>query len=78
VLGVRQGGLRSALIDSWCILMNGACQYSIVILFVSVKKVNGFNLHFHDVGFDVLTAVVMKSSTFWDVISCSLLKISLR
>jgi hypothetical protein len=59
--------------------MNGACRYSTVILFVSVKEVNGFNLqHFRDVGSDVLTAMIMKSSTFWYIIACSLLKIRLR
>jgi hypothetical protein len=59
--------------------MNWACQYSTAILFVSVEKVDGFNFqHFHDVGSDVLTAMVMKSSIFWDAISCSQLKISLR
>jgi hypothetical protein len=31
-----------------------------------------------DVGFDVLTAVAMKSSGFWDITPCSLLKISQR
>jgi hypothetical protein len=28
------------------------------------------------VGFEVLTAVVMKSSTFWDITSCSPLKVN--
>jgi hypothetical protein len=30
------------------------------------------------VGFEVLTAVVMKSSIFWDITPCSLLKINLK
>jgi hypothetical protein len=29
------------------------------------------------VGFEVLTAVVIKNTLFWDIISCSLLKVSL-
>jgi hypothetical protein len=32
---------------------------------------------FKCVGFEVLTAVVMKSSIFWDITPCSLLKASL-
>jgi hypothetical protein len=30
----------------------------------------------HEVGFEVLTAVVMKSSIFWDITPCSLLKVN--
>jgi hypothetical protein len=30
------------------------------------------------IGFEVLTAVVMKSSTFWDIMSCSQLKVNRR
>jgi hypothetical protein len=28
------------------------------------------------VGYEVLTAVVMRNSTFWDIMLCSLLKLS--
>jgi hypothetical protein len=30
----------------------------------------------HYIGFEVLTAVVMKSSIFWDITPCSLLKVN--
>jgi hypothetical protein len=30
------------------------------------------------VGFEILTAVVKKTSSFWDITPCSLLKISRR
>jgi hypothetical protein len=29
-----------------------------------------------DVGFEILTIVVMKSCVFWDIKTCSLLKVS--
>lgn len=65
VLGVRQWAYLA------CLLVP-ACQWFTVILLVSVKKVNGFNLHhIHEVGSDVLTSVVMKSSTLWYILVIS-------
>jgi hypothetical protein len=35
-------------------------------------------MFFFDSGFDVLTAVVVKSCVFWDITTCSLLKVNRR
>jgi hypothetical protein len=48
----------------------------------SGKKLRGSSPPFHPrtlqihVGFEVLTPVVMKSSIFWDISPCSLLKVN--
>jgi hypothetical protein len=36
------------------------------------------NVEFSVVGFDVFTAVIMKSSVFWDITLCSPLKVNRR
>jgi hypothetical protein len=41
-------------------------------------KVSGKYSMFLLVGFDVLTAVVMKSTIFWDITPCSLLSVNRR
>jgi hypothetical protein len=42
------------------------------------KKKRNNNNNQYCVGFEVLTAVVMKSSIFWDIMSCSPLKVTPR
>jgi hypothetical protein len=44
----------------------------------SYRSVLFLSKHFHCLGYEVLTAVVMKSTIFWEVTWCSLLEIIRR
>jgi hypothetical protein len=41
-------------------------------------RINGLVISYQIVGFEVLTAVVMKSTNFWDISPCSPLKVNRR
>jgi hypothetical protein len=45
-----------------------------------MRQINYFKFesNFHYVGFEVLTAVVINTSVFWDITLCSPLKVSPR
>jgi hypothetical protein len=44
----------------------------------TVTFITEIKIYFLLVGFEVLTAVVMKSTIFWDIMPCSLLKVNRR
>jgi hypothetical protein len=50
-----------------CPLILGSCMYSDLPSSVIIKSLNKFK----NVGFEVFTAVVLKSIFFWDMTPCS-------
>jgi hypothetical protein len=54
------------------------CRYQTHKTFCRLHKIWDHKSLIYRVGFEVLTAVVMKSTIFWDITSCSPLKVNRR